>query len=213
MSFRPVQTFCHFDRSTIYSLALAQNRGFCAKEERQRSEVASRVVCGLLKAEFAATSVAEKSRSVSYGQKGSNPSTSPPLAKGEHGVLSTADTRCLAVRGERAQKRARAVTENGAFLTPFEKDGLRQQVEGGDLPLRDKVRLSESSVSRTPAAFLWGQTLPVYCAALSKPPPLAKGRLGVGRAIQPNFPMRRGAWGNLTELSAEYCRLILYTSN
>ena len=36
---------------------------------------------------------------------------------------------------------------------------------------------------------------------------------GIGRAIQPNFPMRRGAWGNLTELSAEYCRLILYTSN
>ena len=62
--------FCHFGQAQYYSLALAQNRGFCAKEERQRSEVASRVVCGLLKAEFAATSGVEKSRSDSDGQNG-----------------------------------------------------------------------------------------------------------------------------------------------
>ena len=139
----------------------------------------------------------------------------PPFSKGRGRQFIGQRTPAVrGARGERAQKRARAVTENGAFLTPFEKDGLRQQVGGGgDLPLRDKVRLSESSISKTPAAYRWGQILPVYCAALSKPPPLAKGRLGVDRAIQPNFPMRRGAWGNLTELSAEYCRLILYTSN
>ena len=35
--------------------ALAQNRGFCAKKERQRSEVARRALRGLLKAQFAAT--------------------------------------------------------------------------------------------------------------------------------------------------------------
>ena len=34
-------------------LSLAQNRGFCANERRQRSAVASRVLRGLLKAEFA----------------------------------------------------------------------------------------------------------------------------------------------------------------
>ena len=40
--------FCHFDRSVVFSLALAQNRGFCAKEERQRSEVARRVYAACL---------------------------------------------------------------------------------------------------------------------------------------------------------------------
>ena len=39
LSFRP---------SVVFSLALAQNRGFCAKEERQRSEVASRVYTACL---------------------------------------------------------------------------------------------------------------------------------------------------------------------
>ena len=34
-------------------LSLAQNRGFCANERRQRSAVAGRVLRGLLKAEFA----------------------------------------------------------------------------------------------------------------------------------------------------------------
>ena len=65
---------------------------------------------------------------------------------------------------------------------PLAKGGLR-----GDLPLRDKVRLSESSIFKTPTAFLWGQTLPVYCALLSKPPPLAKGRLVVDRTLQSDF--------------------------
>ena len=55
------------------------------------------------------------------------------------------------------------------------------------MPLRDKVRLSESSISKIPTAYQWGQTLPVYCAALSKPPPLAKGRLVVDQAIQLDF--------------------------
>ena len=41
-------TFCHFDRSIVFSLAFAQNRGFCAKEERQRSEVARRVYAACL---------------------------------------------------------------------------------------------------------------------------------------------------------------------
>ena len=40
--------FCHFDRSIVFSLAFAQNRGFCAKEERQRSEVARRVYAACL---------------------------------------------------------------------------------------------------------------------------------------------------------------------
>ena len=40
--------FCHFDQSVVFSLALAQNRGFCAKEERQRSEVARRVYAACL---------------------------------------------------------------------------------------------------------------------------------------------------------------------
>ena len=46
------------------------------------------------------------------------------------------------------------MTENGALLTPFEKE-----LNGGDLPLRDNVRSSESSISKTPAAFLWGKSL------------------------------------------------------
>ena len=40
--------FCHFDQSVVFSLALAQNRGFCAIEERQRSEVARRVYAACL---------------------------------------------------------------------------------------------------------------------------------------------------------------------
>ena len=40
--------FCHFDQSVVFSLTLAQNRGFCAIEERQRSEVASRVYAACL---------------------------------------------------------------------------------------------------------------------------------------------------------------------
>ena len=61
-------TFCHFDRSIVFSLALAQNRGFCAKEERQRSEVASRVYAACLERSLARR--VEKSRSASDGQKG-----------------------------------------------------------------------------------------------------------------------------------------------
>ena len=61
---------------------------------------------------------------------------------------------------------------NPSTSPPLAKGGLR-----GDLPLRDNVGLSESSASKTPTAYQWGQTLPVYCVALSKPPPLAKGRL------------------------------------
>ena len=45
--------FCHFDRSVVFSLALAQNRGFCAKEERQRSEVASRIYAACLERSLA----------------------------------------------------------------------------------------------------------------------------------------------------------------
>ena len=47
LSFR-LFAFCHFDRSIVFSLAFAQNRGFCAKEERQRSEVARRVYAACL---------------------------------------------------------------------------------------------------------------------------------------------------------------------
>ena len=46
--FRSTRPFCHFYRSIVFSLSLAQNRGFCAKEERQRSEVASRVYAACL---------------------------------------------------------------------------------------------------------------------------------------------------------------------
>ena len=47
---------------------------------------------------------------------------------------------------------------NPSTSPPLAKGGLR-----GDLPLRDKVKLSESSISKTPAAFLWGQTLQPRC--------------------------------------------------
>ena len=56
----------------------------------------------------------------------------PPFSKGRGRQFI--GQRTPAVRGardERAQRRARAVTENGALLTPFEKDGLRQQAKGG----------------------------------------------------------------------------------
>ncbi len=101
--------------------------------------------------------------------------------------------RTPAVRGardERAQRRARAVTENGALLTPFEKaNGVPltfyeppfskggtdcDSKPRGDLPLRDKARSSESSISKTPAAFLWGQILQPRCA---RQLPLLKGAL------------------------------------
>ena len=55
------------------------------------------------------------------------------------------------------------------------------------MPLRDKAGSSENSISKTPTTYRWGQTLPVYCAAHSKPPPLAKGRLVFDRAIQSDF--------------------------
>ena len=45
--------FCHFYRSIVFSLSLAQNRGFCAKEERQRSEVASRIYAACLERSLA----------------------------------------------------------------------------------------------------------------------------------------------------------------
>ena len=35
------------------------------------------------------------------------------------------------------------------------------------MPLRDKVRLSESSISKTPTAFLWGQILQPCCIFLA----------------------------------------------
>ena len=87
--------------------------------------------------------------------------------------------------GEISERQLRTKGEQSFYEPPFSKGGGRiaSASRGGDLPLRDKVRLSESSVSKTPAAFLWGQTLPVYCAALSKPPPLAKGRHIVDRTI------------------------------
>ena len=49
----PFLPFCHFDQSVVFSLALAQNRGFCAKEERQRSEVARRVNAACLERSLA----------------------------------------------------------------------------------------------------------------------------------------------------------------
>ena len=73
-------TFCHFDRSIVFSLALAQNRGFCAKEERQRSEVASRVYAACLERSLARR--VEKSRSASDGQKGSVPLHHTPRTGG-----------------------------------------------------------------------------------------------------------------------------------
>ena len=47
--FRPsANSILSFRPSVVFSLALAQNRGFCAKEERQRSEVARHVYAACL---------------------------------------------------------------------------------------------------------------------------------------------------------------------
>ena len=56
----------------------------------------------------------------------------PPFSKGrERQFIGQRMTAVRGARCERAQSRARAVTQNGDFITPFEKDGLRQQAEGG----------------------------------------------------------------------------------
>ena len=48
-------------------LSLAQNRGFCANERRQRSAVAGRVLRGLLKAESAGASTDTKTQHIVLG--------------------------------------------------------------------------------------------------------------------------------------------------